>query len=131
MKIAIQGELGSFSHEAAVTFLPGNSVVPCVTSSEVFDRLAGRTVAAALIPIENSLAGPVAQHLDLLLAHDVWIQREFRLRIRHNLIAAPGVRIPSLRYVLSHPIALEQCRNFFREHSAIRQQSFYDTAGAV
>ena len=131
MKIAIQGELGSFSHEAASTFLPGNTVVPCATSYDVFDRLASRQAGAALIPIENSLAGPVAQHLDLLVARDVWIEREFRLRIRHNLIAAPGVRIQDLRRVLSHPVALDQCREFFRTHPAIRAESFYDTAGSV
>ncbi len=131
MKIAIQGELGSFSHEAAVTFLPGNSVVPCATSYDVFDRLGHRQVAAALIPIENSLAGPVAQHLDLLLTREGWVGREFRLRIRHNLIAAPGVSLKQVKRVLSHPVALEQCREFFRSHPSIRSESFYDTAGAV
>ncbi|MBZ5569432.1 MAG: prephenate dehydratase [Acidobacteriia bacterium] len=131
MKVAIQGELGSFSDEAARTFLPGSSVVPCVTSSEVFDRLDSHSVAAALVPIENSLAGPVAQHLDLLLARDTFIQREFRLRIRHNLIAAPGVKLKDVERVFSHPVALEQCREFFRRHSQARPESFYDTAGSV
>jgi prephenate dehydratase len=131
MKIAIQGELGSFSHEAASTFLPGNAVVPCATSYEVFDRVDSRQAGAALIPIENSLAGPVAQHLDLLVARDVWIEREFRLRIRHNLIAAPGASLRDIRRVLSHPVALEQCREFFHRHRAIRAESFYDTAGSV
>jgi prephenate dehydratase len=131
MRVAIQGELGSFSEEAARTFLPGCSVVPCVTSSEVFDRLDARSVAAALVPIENSLAGPVAQHLDLLLARDAFIQREFRLRIRHNLIAAPGVKMQNIRRVFSHPVALEQCRQFFRRHRQARPESFYDTAGSV
>lgn len=131
MKIAIQGELGSFSEEGAGTFLPGCSVVPCVTSSEVFDRLESGTVGGALIPIENSLAGPVAQHLDLLLGREVFVQREFRLRIRHNLIAAPGVRLAQLRRVLSHPVALEQCREFLRAWPRIRPESFYDTAGSV
>jgi len=131
MKLAIQGELGSFSDEAARTFLPGSTVVPCVTSSEVFDRLARGGVGAALVPIENSLAGPVTQHLDLLVARRVFVQREFRLRIRHNLIAAPGVRLPDVRRVFSHPVALEQCRDFFRRHPHIRAESFYDTAGSV
>lgn len=131
MRIAIQGELGSFSHEAAATFLPADSVVPCATSYDVFDHLRNKSVAAALIPIENSLAGPVAQHLDLLVAREVWIEREFRLRIRHNLIAAPGVSVRDLRRVLSHPVALEQCRDFFRKHKSIRAESFYDTAGSV
>jgi prephenate dehydratase len=131
MKVSIQGELGSFSDEAARTFLPGCSVVPCVTSTDVFDRLAGGSVAAALIPIENSLAGPVAQHLDLLLTRDVFIEREFHLRIRHNLIAAPGVKLAEVTRVFSHPVALEQCREFFRRHRQARPESFYDTAGSV
>jgi len=131
MKIAIQGELGSFSDEAARAFLRGCPVVACVTSSEVFDRLDSGAVGGALIAIENSLAGPVAQHLDLLLGRDVFVQREFRLRIRHNLIAAPGVRLEEVRRVLSHPVALEQCREFLRTHPRIRPESFYDTAGSV
>lgn len=131
MRIAIQGELGSFSHEAATMFLKGSVVVPCATSYEVFERLRSRRVGAALIPIENSLAGPVAQHLDLLLEHDVWVEREFRLRIRHNLIGAPGTRLRDVRRVLSHPVALEQCRLFFRKHRGIRAESYYDTAGSV
>ena len=131
MKIAIQGELGSFSHEAASTFLPGNLVLPCTTSYDVFERLASRQAGAALIPIENSLAGPVAQHLDLLATREVWIEREYRLRIRHNLIAAPGVPVKDLRRVLSHPVALEQCREFFRKRPGVRAEGFYDTAGSV
>ncbi len=131
MRIAIQGELGSFSHEALRAFLPGHAAVPCVTSSEVFDRLGAQQVQAALIPIENSLAGPVAQHLDLLLEREVFVQREFRLRIRHNLIAAPGVRLADVRRVFSHPVALEQCREFFRRHRRVQAESFYDTAGSV
>ncbi|HMK29202.1 MAG TPA: prephenate dehydratase [Terriglobales bacterium] len=131
MKIAIQGELGSFSDEAARSFLPGHTVVPCAVSLEVFDKLDSNTVAAALIPIENSLAGSVAEHYDLLLAREIFIQREFRLRIRHNLIAAPGVRLQDVREVLSHPVALAQCRDFFQRHPRIRAVPFYDTAGSV
>jgi prephenate dehydratase len=131
MRVAIQGELGSFSDEAARTFLPGCSVVPCVTSSDVFDTLDAGRAGSALIPIENSLAGPVAQHLDLLLARDALVQREFRLRIRHNLIAAPGVKLQDIKRVFSHPVALEQCREFLRRHRQARAESFYDTAGSV
>jgi prephenate dehydratase len=131
MKIAIQGELGSFSHEAVSTFLPRNSVVPCATSYEVFDRLGSGKADAVLVPVENSLAGPVAQNLDLLIAGEAWVEREFRHRIRHNLIAAPGVLLRSVRRVLSHPVALEQCRDFFRTHPGIHAESFYDTAGSV
>ena len=60
MKIAIQGELGSFSHEAAEAMLPRAKVVPCARSLEVFDRVKRGTVDGAVIPIENSLAGSVA-----------------------------------------------------------------------
>ncbi len=131
MKIAIQGEPGSFSDEAARAFVPHARVVACATSSEVFDRLESGSVPAALIPIENSLAGPVSIHLDLLFARRVFVQREFRLRIRHNLIAAPGVRLKDVRRVLSHPVALEQCREFLRRHPNMRAEPFYDTAGSV
>lgn len=131
MKIAIQGELGSFSHEAAGKLLPDATVIPCIRSVEVFDRLDNRDVHAAVIPIENSLAGSVAEHFDLLLMRDVFVHCEFHLRIRHNLIAPPGVRMNAISRVFSHPVALDQCRNFFREHKAIQAVPFYDTAGSV
>jgi prephenate dehydratase len=131
MKVAIQGERGSFSHEAAKRMLPRCTVVPCARSAEVFDRVERRTVDAAVIPIENTLAGTVAEHADLLVARDVFIQREYLLRIVHNVIAAPGVELASLRRVLSHPVALDQCRDFFRKHPGIEPVAFYDTAGSV
>ena len=131
MKIAIQGEAGSFSHEAALRMLPGCSVVSCARSVDVFDRVENGSVAAAVVPIENSLAGTVAEHADLLLDRDVFIQRESFLRIRHNVIAAPGVKLRDLRRAYSHPVALEQCRNFFRKYRNIEPVVFYDTAGSV
>jgi prephenate dehydratase len=131
MKVAIQGELGAFSHEAAKRMVPGCSVVPCARSLEVFDRLERGSVGAAVIPIENSLAGSVSEHFDLLLARDVFIQKEFLLRIVHNLIAGPGVKFKDLRRALSHPVALDQCRDFFKNSPQIRPEPFYDTAGSV
>jgi prephenate dehydratase len=129
MKVAIQGEAGSFSHEAARRMLPGCTIVPCARSVEVFDRVEKGMLA--VVPVENTLAGSVAEHLDLLLARDVFIQREFRLRIVHNVIALSGVRIRDLRQVMSHPVALDQCRDFFRKHKKIEPVPFYDTAGSV
>ena len=131
VNVAIQGELGSFSHEAAESMLRGCIVVPCARSAEVFDRVERGTVAAAVIPIENSLAGTVAEHADLLVAREVFVQSEFRLRIGHNVIAAPGVKLSALRKVFSHPVALDQCRDFFRHHPKIEPVPFYDTAGSV
>jgi prephenate dehydratase len=131
MKVAIQGELGSFSHEAAERMLPRCTVVPCARSAEVFERMQRGSVAAAVIPIENSLAGTVAEHADLLVTHEVFIQAEFLLRIVHNVIAAPGVHLNAVRKLLSHPVALDQCRDFFRHHPRIEPVPFYDTAGSV
>jgi prephenate dehydratase len=131
MKIAIQGEKGSFSHEAVLTFLGREKLLPCALSAQVFDALKNKVAEAALIPLENSLAGSVAEHYDLLLTHQVSIEREFRLRIRHNLIAAPGVKLSSIKRVYSHPVALDQCREFFRKHPTIEAVPFYDTAGSV
>jgi prephenate dehydratase len=131
MKVAIQGEAGSFSEEAARRMVRGCSIAACARSAEVFDRLERGSVAAAVIPIENSLAGSVSEHFDLLLAREVFIQREFRLRIVHNLIAAEGVKKGDLRQAYSHPVALEQCRDFFSRNPQIAATPFYDTAGSV
>jgi len=131
MRIAIQGELGSFSHEAAETMLPRATVVPCTRSLEVFDRVQRGTVDAAVIPIENSLAGSVAEHFDLLLSREVHVVREFRLRIVHNLIALPGTKTGNIRRVFSHPVALDQCRDLFAKNPKLEPVPFYDTAGSV
>jgi prephenate dehydratase len=131
MKIAIQGELGSFSHEAAETMLPSAMLVPCARSLDVFDRIKRGTVDGAVIPIENSLAGSVAEHFDLLLSRDVHIEREFRLRIVHNLIALPGTKLSDVRRVFSHPVALDQCRDLFAKNPKLERTPFYDTAGSV
>jgi len=131
MKIAIQGEPGAFSHEAALRMVPRCTIVPCARSAEVFDRVVRGSVGGAVIPIENSLAGSVAEHFDLLLSREVFIQSEYPLRIVHNVIAAPGVKFKDLRRVYSHPVALDQCRDFFRRYRKIEPVAFYDTAGSV
>ncbi len=131
MKIAIQGEPGSFSHEAALKLVPGAEIVPCALSAEVFSALSEKKVDAAAIPIENSLAGSVLEHFDLLLTHDVKVVEETLLRIRHNLIAMPGTKTEEIDRVFSHPVALAQCRHFLASHSGMRSFAFYDTAGSV
>jgi prephenate dehydratase len=131
MRVAIQGERGAFSHQAAVKLAPGADVLACATSVQVFDALDSARAKAAVIPVENTLAGPVGEHLDLLLERDVFIHAEMRLRIEHNLIAAPGTRMKDIRRVLSHPVALDQCRNFFRRHRDVAAVALYDTAGSV
>lgn len=131
MKIAIQGEPGSFSHEAALKLVSDAEIVPCSLSAEVFAALRNETVEAAVIPIENSLAGSVSEHFDLLLEHDVKVERETLLRIRHNLIAISGVSTEEINRVFSHPVALAQCRKFLAAHPKMEAFAFYDTAGSV
>lgn len=131
MRIAIQGEFGSFSHEAALLLVPEATIVPCALSPEVFTLVENQGVSAAVIPIENSIAGSVTEHFDLLFQRDVQIERESLLRIRHNLIGLPGAELLEIRQVFSHPVALAQCRRFLLEHPRIGTVPFYDTAGSV
>lgn len=131
MKVAIQGERGAFSHQAANMLVPKAEVLPCSRSVDVFDALDSGKASCAVVPVENTLAGSVGEHLDLLMERDVFIQRELRLRIEHNLIVFPGVKVKDVRQVLSHPVALDQCRKFLRRHAKLSSVAFYDTAGSV
>jgi prephenate dehydratase len=131
MRVAIQGELGSFSHEAALTMVAQATVAPCRTAADVLRELHCAEVEAAVIPVENSLAGSVVDFYDLFFGHEFGIERELQMRIRHNLIAAPGTKLDSIRHVLSHPVALAQCKDFFAAHPRLKATSFYDTAGSV
>ena len=131
MKIAIQGEPGAFSHEAALKLAAGAEILPCALSADVFAALDSGAVNAAAIPIENSLAGSVLEHFDLLLSHDVRVVEETLVRIRHNLIALPGATTAGITRVYSHPIALAQCRRFLAAHPGMKAIAFYDTAGSV
>jgi prephenate dehydratase len=139
VKIAIQGELGSNSHMAALAMLGGTlqaagepmEIVACATSPEVFAAVVAGEVDGAVLPIENSLHGSVAEHYDLLLAQPVRIARESLLRVRHNLIARPGVKLTDIHRAMSHPVALSQCRRWLAAHPEIQAVNFYDTAGSV
>jgi prephenate dehydratase len=106
-------------------------IVACAVSAEVFEAVVNGTVDGAVLPIENSLHGSVAEHYDLLLAQPVRIARESLMRIRHNLIARPGVAVKDIRRVISHPVALSQCRNWLAARPQFEVGNFYDTAGSV
>jgi prephenate dehydratase len=123
MKIAIQGEPGSFSHEATLAMLPDAAIVPCTISADVFNALTEGSVDGAVIPIENSLAGSVLEHFDLLLQHDVTVVRESQLRIRHNLIGISST-LDDIDRVFSHPVALAQCRRFLAAHPKMESFGF-------
>jgi len=109
----------------------GLEIVPCTVSAQVLAKVVAGEVDCAVLPIENSLHGSVAEHYDLLLELPVRIDGESLLRIRHNVIAMPGVKLENVRKVMSHPVALSQCRRFLAEHPEFEVVPFYDTAGSV
>ncbi len=130
--VAIQGERGSFSEEAAYKLL-GRSIrlLPCETFAGAFDCVVKGRANVCLVPIENTLAGSVYEVYDLLLERNLHIIREVNLRIVHCLIAFPETTRRNLQQVYSHPVALAQCRGFFQGYPKIEKIPFYDTAGSV
>jgi prephenate dehydratase len=129
---AFQGELGAFSHAAAVKLLGERiEMRPCETFKDVFAALRSNKVTHAVIPIENTLHGSVHENYDHLLEYKVPICGETSIRISHQLISLPEVRFQDIRRVFSHPVAINQCRKFFDKHRDIEPVPFYDTAGSV
>src|SRR5690349_12866042 len=129
---AFQGERGAFSEEAARQLLGRRvEVLPCVRFEDLFRNLSDKKVQAAVVPIENTLAGSVHENYDHLLKFDLPIVAETNVRIVHNLIAPPGVPFRKIRRVFSHPVALNQCLNFFAANPQVERIPFYDTAGSV
>jgi prephenate dehydratase len=131
MIAAFQGERGAFSEEAARKLLGRDvQVLPCETFDDVFAAVKDGRATAAVVPIENSLAGSVLRNYELLAAADLTITAEAFVRIELNLIAHSGVKIDDIRTVASHPVALAQCRRFLTEHH-FEVTTSYDTAGSV
>lgn len=131
-RAAFQGEPGAFSHQAAMDLLgPAVVVQPCTRFEDVFVALRDGQVDAAVIPIENTLHGSVHENYDHLLHFDFRIVAETNVRIVHNLIALPGVRFKDVQRVFSHPVAINQCLDFFAANPQIQREPFYDTAGSV
>ncbi len=130
-RVAIQGELGSNSHLATLAIASGAAVVSKERSAEALDSVVSGEVDGVVLPIENSLHGSVVDHYDLLLARPLRMVRELNLRVRHQVIARPGVELGAVRRVLSHPVALSQCRRWLAAHPEIDAVTFYDTAGSV
>jgi len=131
-RAGFQGALGAFSQEAVAQLLGTKAeAVPYSRFEDVFRALRRGRIDAAVIPIENTLAGSVHENYDHLLNFDVRIAGETNVRIVHNLIVPPGVRFKDIRKVYSHPVALNQCLGFFAEHRKIERTPYYDTAGSV
>jgi prephenate dehydratase len=131
MIAAFQGERGAFSEEAARKLLGRDvEVLPCETFDDVFAAVKDGRATAAVVPIENSLAGSVVRNYELLAAEDLTITAEAFVRIELNLIGHRGARLDDIRTVASHPVALAQCRRFLAEHH-LEVVPSYDTAGSV
>ncbi len=131
-KIAIQGERGAFS-EVAAHSLVGKNIKPVTSDSfeSLFDSVENGKADFGVIPIENSLVGSIHRNYDLLLERNLHIIGETQERIVHCLIAPKGVTFSKITKAYSHPVALDQCRNFFKKNRHIAPISYYDTAGSV
>jgi prephenate dehydratase len=130
--IAFQGERGAFSEEAARKLLgAGIEVLPRPRFEDVFQSLRDNAATGAVIPIENTLAGSVHENYDHLQRYGFPIVAETSVRIVHNLMAPPGVPFSRIRRVYSHPVALNQCLDFFERYPRIERVTYYDTAGSA
>ena len=132
LAVAIQGEQGSYSEEAALLLLgPEIEIHYCKYFQEVFLGTAEGCTRTCLVPIENSLTGSIHKNYDLLLRHKLKIVREINLQIHHNLIGLPGASFSEIGTVTSHPVALDQCERFFERFPQLTKKSTYDTSGSV
>jgi prephenate dehydratase len=132
-KVAIQGYRGAF-HDIAVQRYFGNDkaeVAETDTFDQIVDKIKKNEVQFGAMAIENTIYGMLMPNYNLLNKANVYIDGEIYLRIKQNLIAWPGVKIEELKEVHSHPIAIEQCRDFFKLYPHIKLIESVDTAYSV
>lgn len=128
---AYQGEAGAYSEQAAWTLIGREAaLLPCVSLADVFDAVQQGRARTGVVPVENSLAGTVPRAYELLLDHELTVAGETTVHIDHVLIGRPGAPLTAVRRVLSHPVALDQCRRFV-ESRGLEAIAVFDTAGAV
>lgn len=135
MTVGYLGPSGTFAEEALIALLgPDVDAAPLQTIGDCFEAVLGGELDRCLVPLENSIEGSVSETLDRL-AHSggsVHVQAEIVHRVRHHLVAAPGVARSEVRRVVSHPHALAQCRRFLRsELSGAPVAAAESTAAAV
>jgi prephenate dehydratase len=129
-KIAFQGELGANSHIACREVWPGHEPMPCATFEDALAAISSGEAALGMIPIDNSIAGRVADIHHLLPHANLHIVGEHFLRIHFHLMAPKGATLSTIKTVESHVHALGQCRRFIREHG-YKPVISADTAGAA
>jgi len=129
-KIAFQGEPGANSHLAITEAYPDAEPLPCATFEDALAAISSGDAELGMIPIENSVAGRVADIHHLLPASGLFIVGEWFLPIRHQLMAPRGATLADIRTVESHVHALGQCRRIIRKLN-IKPVVAADTAGSA
>jgi prephenate dehydratase len=129
-RIAFQGELGAFSHQACVEVYPDMVPLPCPTFEEAIAKVKGGEARLAMLPVENSIYGRVADIHHLLPESGLYIIGEHFVPIHLQLLALPGATLDTIREAQSHIVALGQCRRFLKDR-AIRPVTGADTAGSA
>ncbi len=129
-KIAFQGEPGAYSHQACRETYPDMEAVPCKTFEDVIETVRGARADLAMLPVENSTYGRVADIHSLLPGSGLNIIAEAFVRVHINLLAIPGAPLSQIKTAMSHTVLLGQCRDFLREHG-IQPLVGADTAGSA
>ena len=122
-KIAIQGELGSYSHEACRNARHDMDVLPCGTFEDVIEAVRTGAADQAMLPVENSTYGRVADSHRLLPHSGLHIIDEAFVRVHINLLAVPGARLEDIREAKSHLVLLPQCGDFLRKNNILGRVS--------
>ncbi len=130
LKIAYQGEPGANSHIACIEACPTHEPLPCGTFEDAFQAVADGEAALAMIPIDNSVAGRVADIHHLLPGSNLYIVGEHFLPVHHQLMVVPEADLSGVKTVHSHVHALGQCRKIIRE-VGLKPIVAADTAGAA
>ncbi len=130
-KVAIQGVAGSFHDLAARRFFAPKKIalLECETFEQVCQAVQTHEATAGVMAIENTIAGSLLPNYALLQTHRVSIVGEVYVRIQHNLLALPNQTLADIKVVQAHPMALLQCREFFKQYPHIRLEEAFDTAG--
>lgn len=127
--VAIQGVKGSFHHIVSQQFFEKQvSVIECLTFDRVVDSLITRECDAAIMALENSIAGSIIPNYALIDKYKLHIVGEHYLDIQHNLMALQNQAISDIGEVYSHPMALLQCKEFFKQYPHIKLIEDKDTA---
>ena len=127
--IAIQGIKGSFHHEVAQCYFNDNAdIIECMSFDGTVDSLLHGNTDFAVMALENSIAGSIIPNYALIDNHNLSIVGEYYLDIQHNLLALQGQTIATIKEVHSHPMALLQCKVFFKDFPHIKLVEAKDTA---